>query len=114
MRQESIKLIPTQAGANVSSSAVFAANLLYCSAQITATGTEVGSLKLQASNDNLDAVPSSTPTNWSDIPSATVAVSSAGAYLIPSTQICYQYVRLVYTHTSGSGNITAVFKSIGA
>lgn len=111
MRQENYNIIQLQAGATITTAAIPALNLLYCSAQITATSGAAGTLKLQASNDDF---PSNTtpPVNFSDIPSASVAVTGAGSFLIPIQNLCYQYVRLVYTNT-GAGTISVVFKALG-
>lgn len=112
MRQENINIIPLQTAATITSSAIFAANLFACSVQASAVGgSSAGTCKLQASNDAPTAS-NAVPTNWSDIPSATVSVSAAGAFLIPKTEICYQYVRVVYTNT-GTGTISVVFKADG-
>lgn len=109
MRQVNDNIIPVQAAATVTTAAISALNLFYCSAQIAVTGSGAGTLIIQASNDDIQNGP---PVNWSAIPSATVAVSGAGAYLIPKTEICYQFVRLVYTN-SGTGTISVVFKALG-
>lgn len=112
MRQVNDNIIPFQAAATINSSQIPALNLFYCSAQITTTGSAAGTLKLQASNDETNGLVT-VPTNWSDIPSATVSVSGAGSFLIPKTDLCYQWVRVVYTN-SGTGNISVVFKALGA
>lgn len=113
MRQVNDNIIQQQPAANVTTAAIPALNLFYCSAQIATVGAgAAGTLKLQASNDESEAS-NFVPTNWSDIPSASVAVSGAGAFLIPKTDLCYQWVRLVYTNT-GSGSISVVFKALGA
>ena len=64
-------------------------------------------MKLQASNDEQPDLRNAgwVPTNWSDISGATVAISGAGAFLIPKTDLCYQWVRVVYTN-SGTGTQT--------
>ena len=114
MRQENINIIPLQAAATITSAAIDARNLFYCSAQAIATGAgAAGTLKLQASDDIAGADGNSgSPSNWSDIPSATVSVSAAGAFLIPKTDLCYQWVRVVYTN-SGTGTINVRFKALG-
>jgi hypothetical protein len=111
MRQVNDNIIPLQTAATITSAAIPALNLFYCSAQIAATGSAAGTLQLQASNDDLKGYVTS-PVNWSNVPSASVAVSGAGAYLIPQTNLCYQWVRLVYTNT-GTGTISVVFKALG-
>lgn len=113
MRQINEPAILVQAAATVNSAAIPALNLFYCSAQLIATGGAAGTFKLQASNDDPHGAPAQiAPTNWNDIPSATVAVTGAGSYLIPKTELCYQWVRVVYTNT-GAGTIAANFKGLG-
>jgi len=113
MRQVNDTIIPAQAAATVTTAAIAALNLLYCSAQIATTGGGAGgTLKLQASNDEPVAA-SAVPTNWNDIPSASVVVAGAGSFMIPKIDLCYQWVRVVYTNT-GTGTISVVFKAIGA
>lgn len=70
-------------------------------------GSAAGTLKVQISND---APPFSglqpeqfVPTNWVDLASATVSVASGGTVVIPKTDISYQYMRLVWTRSAGSG-----------
>ena len=112
MRQINDPIIPLQVASTVTTSAIPALNLFYCSVQIATTGSAGGTLVLQASNDDSEAA-NFTPTNWSNIPGATVSVTGAGAFLIPKTDLCYQWVRLIYTNT-GSGTISVVFKALGA
>lgn len=111
MRQINENIVPVQAAATVTTAAIPALNLFYCSAQIAATGSAAGTMKLQASND--DPQGNTTPQNWSDITGATVAVSGAGAFMIPKTELCYQNIRIVYTN-SGTGTISIIFKALGA
>lgn len=112
MRQVNDNIIPIQTAATITTAAIPALNLFYCSAQASASSGGAGTLKIQASNDEIQGI-NTVPTNWSDIPSATIAVSGAGAFLIPKIDLCYQWVRLVYTNT-GAGTISVVFKAIGA
>jgi len=115
---QSVKQIISAASAAVdqSSSPIDARNLLYISVQAVITGTSTGTLKLQFSNDILDpTLTLSAPTNWSDIPNATVVVAGAGVVAIPKTDLCYQTIRAVFIHTNGaSGTITVNTKVIGA
>ncbi len=114
MRQENIIALPTQAVASsIPSAAILALNLLSCSVQAVAVGNSIaGAVKIQASNDvpvsNGDA-----PTNWSDISGATVSVSAAGVFLIPKIDLCYQYIRIVYTNSGTGGTIAARVKALG-
>lgn len=113
MRQVNIPVIPLQAAATINGDAVPAERLYSCSAQISATGSAAGTLKLQASNDvsGADGLPGP-PINWNDIPSATAAVSGAGPVLIPKTDLTYQWIRVVYTNT-GTGTISVRLKVWG-
>jgi hypothetical protein len=111
MRQVNEIAIPFQAAATLTSAAIPALNLFSCSVQITATGSAAGTLAIQASNDDSNAA-NFVPTNWSAIPNATVTVTGAGAFLIPKTDLCYQWVRVVYTN-SGTGTVAVVFKALG-
>lgn len=112
MRQINDNIIPLQVAATVTTAAVPALNLFYCSAQITATGAGAGTLKIQASNDDFRGA-NQVPVNWSDIPNASIVVTGTGAFLIPKTDLCYQWIRLVYTNT-GAGTISVVFKALGS
>jgi hypothetical protein len=97
------------ASGNLTSSVIDASYLMLASVAVTSTSTAVGTVKLQASND----APNTTPSIWTDIPSATAAISAAGTVLIPKTDIAYEYIRVVYTSTSGSGTLTARLKGTG-
>ncbi len=113
MRQLNEVIITTRSGASgVTSAAVLAENLFAISAVAIASSTEAGTLKIQASNDN--PLGSAAITNWVDIPSATVTVTAGSTVTIPKTEICYQWVRFVYTHSGGTGNITVQIKALGA
>lgn len=113
MRQENIIVIPSQAAATITSAAILSENLFSCSVQIDAVGGgAAGVAKLQASND-VPVAANAVPTNWSDIPSGTVSISGDGAFLIPKTDLSYQYIRLIYTN-SGTGTVSARLKALGA
>jgi hypothetical protein len=103
---------------NQSSSAIDTSFILWVSFQLVVTGSSPnGTIKLQCSNDKPPAyyTPASfLPTNWNDIPNTTVSVSATGTYVIPKTEISYQWVRAVWTHSSGTGTITGNLKSVGA
>lgn len=111
MRQINEIAVASQTAASINSTPIPALNLIMMSAQIVTTGSSSGTLKLQASND--DPVTADLPTNWSDIPGASVAIGGAGAALIPKIDCCYQWVRVVYTN-AGTGTIAVRFKALGA
>jgi hypothetical protein len=72
--------------------------------------TVAGSVKIQASNDicptNYSAVYNFTPTNWVDIPSASVSIVAGAPELItlPNTSTMYRWMRVVYTFSSGGSS----------
>lgn len=112
MRPNIQTVIPLQAAATITTAAIPVEFVFQASAQIVATSGNSGAggtLKMQASNDNPQT---GTPIHWSDIASATVTISAAGSSLIPKTDICYEYIRLIYTNT-GDGTIQVNLKTLG-
>lgn len=99
------------AASNQNSIAVDSKLCRFASLHVTTTGTAAGAIKLQVSNDEVE--PGVSPTNWSDLSGATVSISGANTYLIPAQNMSYQFVRAVYTVSSGTGTITANMHMIG-
>lgn len=81
------------------------------------TGSPVGSLKLQGSNDAApDAnfqFPNFAPTNWTDLSGTSTAVAAAGSVMFNAASTYYRYVRVVYTFTSGTGSLSIVGNTKG-
>lgn len=78
--------------------------------------TAAGTLKLQASNDHSAAgnlAGAFVPTNWVDISGATVTIVAGASVLIPKTEVCYNYIRLVFTRTGGAGTMQVNLCSLG-
>lgn len=71
------------------------------------TGTPTGTVKLQASNDpeTNTTVPLDTPINWVDITGSDATVTAAGEVLWDAHDIAYNYVRVIYTDTSGATSL---------
>ncbi len=65
------------------------------------TGTPVGSLVVQVSNDG---------THWSTAQTAT-AISAAGDIMINLGLVGYQFLRVIYTRTSGTGALLLIASS---
>jgi hypothetical protein len=86
------------AQASVTSETVDVQHICMVSAVVVMTGSPVGTLKFQVSN-NLGA-------NWADT-AITSAVAAAGVFYMTFPDVATQYVRLVYTKTSGTGAINA-------
>ena len=110
MKTATVLTVPTISAAvsQVSPIAILDDQLFMCSAQVVTTGTSTGVAKLQASNDVIFAqAASGQPTHWFDIPGASVAVAGAGTVGIVKTELCYQYIRVVFTAgNAASGTIT--------
>lgn len=75
-----------------------------------------GAFKVQASNDicaygNISQ--DFTPTNWVDIPSATATVTAGAAAVIRISDLCFRWIRVVWTPTAGGGNISALINAQG-
>lgn len=77
-----------------------------------------GTVKIQGSNDNPAAHGNRQtfiPTHWSDIPNATSTIASGVGPLIVIANVACQYMRAVYTKTSGgSTTITILANGVGA
>jgi hypothetical protein len=97
------------AASNQNSSPMDSSSVTALSVQAVSTGTAAGTLQVQVSNDP----PGVTPTNWSNLSGASVSISGAAVYLIPFVNIAYQWVRLSYTASSGTGTLSASIKTDG-
>lgn len=81
------------------------------------TGTPTGTIKLQASNDPETndtmplGTPQPTPTNWTDISGSSFSLSASGNTMWNVHDVAYNYVRVVYTDSSG-GTSTATMNVI--
>jgi hypothetical protein len=118
MKTEVIQaIVAGDASGNLSSQPIFAQFMLYASVQVVIAGgtSPTGALKVQFSND--PGGPQNTtqpPTHWSDVPSATVSATDNGVYAIPKFDVAYNWLKLVWTFTSGTGTLSANMKTTGA
>lgn len=100
--------------ANRTSPVVPLKNIFMYSIAFIVTGTPNGSVKLQASNDpeTNDTMPSNnpqpTPTNFVDIANSTFALSSSGETMWNVQLVAYNWVRVVYTDSSGGTSTATV------
>jgi hypothetical protein len=70
--------------------------------------TAAGTVKIQCSDDVPTGAPQSfTPTNWSDIPNATSTIVAGVGPAIVVPNMCFGWIRAVYTRTGG-GSTTVV------
>lgn len=97
---------------NINGSQIDANQLVSASFQpIFGDVTAVGVVKIQMSNDICNEGYQSNQfivTNWSDIPSATTAVTAGVCAPITLSQLSYRWMRSVYTSTSGGSTTCTV------
>ena len=77
---------------------------IWIAIQAVYTGSPVGDLTLEASNDKV---------TWTTVANSTVAVSGASSAMWNIQNCGYSWLRLVYTRTSGTGSLTARNSSKG-
>lgn len=103
--------------ANINGPASALKNIFMYSIVCVISGTPTGTIKLQASNDPETndtqplGTPFPTPTHWTDITGSTFTVTTAGNTMWNVADVAYNYVRVVYTDTSG-GTSTATMSQI--
>lgn len=93
------------------------------SIQASWTGTPVGTLKLQISDDIVPVAASSTNPvgtnpagnviNWSDYTGSPSLVNGPGNFVWNVSDVGYRWVRLVYTPSSSTGTLNATFSGKG-
>ena len=109
-KNDSFTLSGTDMTVNITSDPIWLGHIVNYSIQVVYTGTPNGTLKLQGSNDqgaNDTSLSTATITNWTDIPSSSIAVSAAGSSLLLDKDCGYRWVRLVWTDSaSGASSIT--------
>lgn len=87
------------AGSNFTSVPIRLGDLVTFSVQVTfSSGTLNGTLKLQGSNDN---------SNWSDVAGSSQAVTSGASHLWTINNAGYDYVRVDWVNSSGTGTLSA-------
>src|SRR4051812_44891043 len=92
----------------VNSGAVNVTQCFAASFQSVATVDGAGTVKVQFSNDPA-GLNSPAPTNWSDIASATMAISgSSGVVGLAKIDLCYNWVRVVFTASGGTTGALSV------
>lgn len=104
---------------------VWAWDIVRCSTQIyISSGSAVGSVQLQGSNQRALGAPANQfiPTLWNNIGSGSglssisVTGSAGSVFMLQSMETSYEYLRCVYTNSSGSlavGVIQANMKAFG-
>lgn len=109
-------------GTSTASSVVYGWDIVRGSVQVNVdAGSISGSFTLQASNQQPVGMPPNQfqPTQWNTIGSSTTLANASSSltlktFLMPMTELCYDYYRLVFTDaTSGvaTGSVTARMKN---
>lgn len=74
-------------------------------AQVTGSSSLVATLKMQFSDDvppDEHLIQNFVPTNWNDVPNASLAITADGAYALPESEVAYRFLRPVMSVASGS------------
>jgi hypothetical protein len=103
--------------ANQVSDILDANQLLKISAQVIVAAQATGSVQLQVSND-VCAYGGATanqfaPTNWSNLGSP-VSITAAGVSLVAQQDLCYRWLRAIYTDGSAGAEDGAITVQIMA
>jgi hypothetical protein len=117
MTNAQVTILSAADTASQTGAAVFVGQI--CSASFCAVFGDTaaaGTLKIQCSNDlPVGDRYKFTPTNWSDVPNATSTIASGVGPAIVIGNMCFAYIRAVYTRTSGgSSTIVVNMNSLGA
>ena len=112
--------VVTGADASVSQTSAHGllAHMIGFSIQAIITGTAIGSLKLQGSSDpvpdsNFPASGNWNVSNWTDIADSSEPVTGAGTIEYNVKSVYYNWVRVVYTSSSGTGTMVIRFNTKG-
>lgn len=102
-------------GANQSSTAQYATDIVRVSFQVVITGSVEGEIQVQASLDKPIGAPINQfqPTNWGNVGPA-ITANAAGVYIIPSLECGYSFIRLSFFDGSGgtsTGSLVARIES---
>lgn len=92
--------------------AVWLGHIANYAIQLVFTGSPQGNFKLQASNDvgnptaQTEAERQAAIVNWTDIDDSAQTISAAGNHMWTVQNAGYNWVRVVWTQTGGSGTLT--------
>lgn len=104
---------PVSLGANWTSRPIWLGHICNFSIQLVFTGSPQGTFTLQMSNDagHIDAqskaVQSSGVVNWTTIAGSSQSILAAGDHSYQFENAGFQWVRVVWTFSSGTGNLTS-------
>ncbi len=116
MKNNSITILSGAATGNLTGAAFPVQQIVSMSVvSATADATVAGTLKLQCSNDNPNPTGKGigggtpfVPTNWADIPNATSTITAGAGPAIVVPNMCFQYIRAVFTRTGGTSTFNVI------
>jgi len=110
MRNSQVKILSAGDTSSQTGSSYFTGQLVSASfAPVFGDVTAAGTLKIQCSNDVPVGAPQSfIPTNWSDIPNATSTIVAGVGPAIVIPNMCFGWIRAVYTRASGGSSTVVV------
>lgn len=113
-----VALSGADASTDQNGSNIPASRFTRASAQAVVTGSSglSGTLKLRASNDKPAATNLENqfvPTNWTDIPDASVSVTGDGTFLLPAVDLCYRNIRVAWVVSGGTGTLSVNLNTHG-
>jgi hypothetical protein len=120
MRNVCVNIFSASDADSSNGSKIDANQLVSASFAVRISDTDLdGTIKIQASNDQITSgTPRAnfTPTNWVDIPDASVTVTNGvpSASLIVIPNMCFSWVRAVLTQTTpGTGTANVDMNALG-
>ena len=112
MRKVDVNVLSDVDTSTVTGGAIDSNQLISASFQaVFADTAAIGVVKIQASNDiygDQYQPANFTPTNWSDIPNATSAITAGVGPIILIPVMSFRWVRVIYTRTSGGSTTVNV------
>lgn len=109
MRSNSYTAIAGSTSSSLTSAPIPVSQMTQFSVIVSVAGdnTAAGTVTVQASNDVGTGFPvtESSPSPWVTLPGVSAVVSGNGQVLIPITNVAYQFIRVVYTRSAGTGGV---------
>jgi hypothetical protein len=95
---------PVSLSSDWTSEPVYIYQIVALAIQLVFTGSPVGNFTLQCSNDEYSS--NLAPQNWTTLDGSAQSITEAGNHTWNIQDAGYRWIRVVYTRTSGSGNLT--------
>lgn len=91
---------------NLTSEPISLFNIYGFSIQLVYTGSPNGAFVLEGSNDaSFDNQKNTPPTNWTELSGTTATIIAAGSYIYNYSLVPFNWVRVKWTFSSGSGSL---------